>query len=81
MLRNVTGNEPATCPWRAFADPVCADVINASKWFESGQVGVVLGADPPAHLVHGIEVYQSAASAARADAMDRRRKQRKATAK
>lgn len=73
MLRNITGIEPTTCPWRAFKDPLCADVINVSKWYESGQVSVILGHDAPAHIVSGIEIYQSALNAARADSMDRAR--------
>ena len=71
MIKNVTGGEVEGCPWKAFNEAVCADVLNVIKWYESGQIGLALGADPPAHLIEGVEVFQSAMMAVRADRMDR----------
>lgn len=77
MMRNVTGRSTDTCPWTAFGDPVVADIINAHRWYDTGQVHLFLGSDPPAHLVAGLEMYVAALSATRADRMDRESEERR----
>lgn len=74
MIANVTnGPAPDTCPWRAFEEPICADVIGAYPAFESGNIELILGNDPPAHIMAGLMVYHRAYMATRADRMDRAR--------
>lgn len=62
-----------TCPWRAWSNPIVLDVLNAAKWFESGQVQLRLGKDPPHYLLEGIDVYESACARVRADKWERER--------
>lgn len=76
-LKTLTGYAPDTCPWTAFANPVVADIINAHRWYDTGQVNLFLGNDPPAHLVAGLELYVSALQSTRADRMDREAEERK----
>lgn len=59
---------------------MCSDVINAFRWFESGQVALRIGADPPYNLIQGLEVYQAALNEARSDRMDRERARNKSGA-
>jgi hypothetical protein len=75
MIQNVAGGEKIdTCPWLAFSNPVCADVVNAFAWYESGQVALFLGNDPPSHIVQGLAIYRAAYNEAQADRLDRRKK-------
>lgn len=60
MIERVTGFRPAECPWRAFEDPIVSEVLDAYRWFESGQLAIQLGNDPPAILVEAIGVYHGA---------------------
>lgn len=76
-MHETVGGEHNACPWRAYTDPVCVDVLDACKWFESGQLHLVFGHDPPAYLVQGVGVYQSALNMARADIAERERAERK----
>lgn len=76
MIENVTGSAPPTCPWQAFRDPVVHDVLAAFGWYSNGQVTAMLGADPPAHLIDGLRVYDAAINATRADRMDRESEKR-----
>lgn len=39
------------------------DVLTAMKWWETGQVGIVLGPRPLNHLVRGIEIFRGAYAA------------------
>lgn len=57
---------------------MCADVINSNRWFESGQVAMRLGGDPPYNIIEGIEVYQNAIGEARADRMEKERRRAQA---
>lgn len=60
------GEEPTTCPWRAYEDPMIAEVLRAYRWFESGQLGLLLGSDPPNVLVEAIGIYHGALATVRA---------------
>lgn len=76
---NVTKEAPCpTCPWKAYSDPIVLDVLNAAKWFESGQVQLRLGHDPPHYLLEGIDAYEGACGRAKADKWDRERLSREA---
>jgi len=78
MIQTITGGDKVqTCPWRSFGDPVCADVINAFGWYESGQIALYLGNDPPSHLIRGLAVYRAAYNATQSDRLDRQRKKGK----
>lgn len=65
MAESVKGETVTSCPWRVFQDPVVADVLSAWEWFESGQISLRLGSDPPYYLIEGVECYQSAIQWAR----------------
>lgn len=55
-LKDLTGYELDTCPWRAFNDPVVADAISAAFFHETGQLREYWGDDPPAHLPKAVQV-------------------------
>jgi len=63
VIKAATGVEPSTCPWRALYDPLVIEVIQAYRWFESGQLALFIGEDPPAVLVEAIGIYHSAVRA------------------
>lgn len=65
MSEAVKGEVTDRCPWRVFESPVVSDVLSAWEWFESGQVALRLGPNPPYYLIEGVEVYQSAIQWAR----------------
>jgi hypothetical protein len=65
-VMNATGVEPMTCPWRAFDDPDVAEVMRLYRWFESGQLALAIGSDPPNALVEAIGIYHGALSSVRA---------------
>ena len=72
----MTGERPDTCPWRAFQEPLVADVLRAYGLFESGQMALWLGADPPAVLVEAVVFYHASVNRVRADRDERERKKR-----
>lgn len=59
-MEAVTSHRPVKCPWRAYYDPIVREVIAVSWSVEGGNLGAVLGADPPAILVDAIGVYRTA---------------------
>ena len=81
LIRRITGSEPPTCPWRAFQDPLVVDVINACRWYESGQVAVRIGAEPPYNLVEGVETFIGALELVDAEREKRRDEERKSKAR
>lgn len=66
-IERVTGYAPPTCPWRAMYDPLVMEVMSVMALDENGNLGVALGADPPAILVEGIAAYKHALAATRAE--------------
>lgn len=48
------------CPWRALYSPQVREVMNLSWSVEEGNLGAVLGQDPPGWLAEGVGVYQRA---------------------
>ena len=59
-VERLTGERPRMCPWRAFYEPLVIETMHAYRWFESGQLAIMLGADPPALLVEAIGIYHGA---------------------
>jgi hypothetical protein len=57
---NLLGTRPVTCPWRVFSDPLVRDVMSAYPLYESGQLALLIGSDPPKRLIQGIAEYHSA---------------------
>lgn len=57
-------SEPG-CPWESFDDPVCQDVLEAMRWWETGQIATLLGANPHHHLLAGISIFRRALAAVR----------------
>lgn len=70
MIQRVTGADVPTCPWKGFWE--CSEYIELSKWWETGQVALKVGNDPPYILIQGLEAYQAGVNAGRSDAVDRR---------
>lgn len=60
------GQRPVTCPYWAFLDRTVREVLDAYGWFESGQVGLFAGDDPPNILVEAIGIYHRALNRIRA---------------
>lgn len=71
-----TGDKPTMCPWRAFADPFVGAVIDAYPLFESGQLSLALGADPPWVIMRGVLHYDRTIKRMHANEMERERKRR-----
>lgn len=65
-IEQITGHVPTGCPWRAYDDPVVIEAMESYAWFESGQLEMAIGADPPAVLVEAIRIYHSALASVRA---------------
>lgn len=59
-IARIVRHTPPSCPWRPFFDPVVRDVLEAMSWWETGQLALFLGDDPPNHLVEGIGVFRRA---------------------
>lgn len=75
-IEEATGTRPDGCPWQAFRDPFVAEVLKAYRWWKGGQLATVWGADPPAALVRGIEVYDAALNAVQAHDLRKERERR-----
>lgn len=77
VIEDVTGHRPPSCPWSAFSDPLVRDVLHAYRFFESGQLSIGIGDDPPARLVEGIALYHTSVQHLQADDIQRRREENK----
>lgn len=60
-----TGDEPVSCPWRAFADPFVSRVLHAFPAYDKGQLST-FQPDASHRLIEGVAHY------ARADALAQR---------
>lgn len=58
VIRRVTGHKPHTCPWRAYSDPLVAEVMQHAWACDPPNLDASLGADPPAILVDAIGHYR-----------------------
>lgn len=76
-LERITGTRQTACPWRAYEDPFVAEVLRAHRHWKERQLHLVWGHDPPAALMRGIEVYDSALNAIRANDIHEDREKRK----
>lgn len=79
IIEHITGHAPSTCPWRAFSDPLVREVMEHEWASEAGNLGAVLGTDPPHQLVSALGVFERALKATQAD--ERRIKNDEAEAK
>jgi hypothetical protein len=70
------GEAQQSCPWRAFRDPFVARVLDAYRWFESGQVAMH-DPDPSNRLVEGIAFYHRALNICQSQLMELDREQAK----
>jgi hypothetical protein len=77
----LTGSKPPTCPWRVFYDPLVDKVVEAANAAKNNAIGVVLGDDPPAIILDGLRVYNTARSATEAHDFDEEKKRREAERK
>ncbi len=53
QIRDFTGHEPVSCPWRAFTHPLVADVMKALKFKEDGNLALAFP-NPSHRLIEGI---------------------------
>lgn len=71
-MKAVTGDEWTGCPWRVFHEPYVYEVLQAYRWFESGQVAIHFGGiDAPNVIVDGVGHYHATLNRLRIDEMDR----------
>lgn len=75
-IQTVTGVPADTCPWRAFRDPFVARVLNAYRFFESGQLAFALP-EPSHRLVEGLAFYAQVDGRVHGHLMDKEREDRK----
>lgn len=75
VIENVTGARPPSCPWSAFRDPLVQDVVSAYRFFESGQLSITVGDDPPPRIVEGVAHYHAAVQHIQMDDMRRQREE------
>jgi hypothetical protein len=74
-IKELTGHEPPTCPWRVFYDPLVDEVIRVAT-LASNNLGMsALGADPIGIVEDALVVYFAARAATRAYDDEQRRKQ------
>lgn len=55
-IKDMTGVEPVSCPWRAFSMPLVAEVMHAIQFFESGNLSVALP-NPSHKLVEALGLW------------------------
>lgn len=72
-----TGDEPRTCPWRVFADPFVASVLDAHRFFAKGQLAIWLGGDPPRALLEGVLHYERVTTRLHSKRLEREISERK----
>lgn len=75
-IERITGHKPSTCPWRAFYDPLVREVLEVFWSIEGGNLGGVIGEDPPGILVDAIGVFKRALDATQAEDDRLRREER-----
>jgi hypothetical protein len=67
VIQQITGIAATTCPWRAYYDPLVRDVVAVWWSTDKGNLGAVLGDDPPAVLVDALGVFGRSLSATQAE--------------
>lgn len=75
-IKTMTGSYVDGCPWSAFRDPFVARVIDAYRFFESGQLSFK-EPNPSHRLVEGISFYHSVDNRVYGAFLDRDRAERK----
>ena len=65
-IKEITGHEPPTCPWRSFYDPIVSRVIGIATLANDGLAMAELGTDPPAVVLDGLRTYLAARNATKA---------------
>lgn len=63
VIEHVTGHRPATCPWRAFYDPLVARAIDLSVDADGGYAMASLGPDSPELVTEALRAFRVARSA------------------
>lgn len=76
-----TGERPAGCPWRAFADPYVGEVLRAYRWWKAGQLETRYAGAVPASIAWGVEVYDAALNSVQVVDMRADREKREADAR
>jgi len=56
-IAKLVGDEPPSCPWRSFYDPLVMEVISLVRAEEKGNLGAVIGDDPPQLLLDALDVF------------------------
>lgn len=78
MIKMVTGTEaPDTCPWRAYADPVAAAVIDAHGLTDGDNLAALITPHTPNVIVEGLLHYRRARNHVEADRRKREEQARK----
>ena len=67
VIKQLTGSEPPTCPWRAMYHGLVKEVLAAMAFEENGNLALAIGADPPRMLLDAITVYRVSLAAVRAE--------------
>jgi len=68
MIERITGERPATCPWRGFTEPLVADVLKAHSLARVGEHVHLASLAPlhlPAAVFDGVQVYDRHLNAVR----------------
>jgi hypothetical protein len=60
VIRRVTGSRPHTCPWRAYSDPLVAEVMRYVWACDPPNLSAVLSESDPEILHEGIATYRMA---------------------
>lgn len=66
-IEHVTGHAPPTCPWRAFSEPIVAEVLSYAWAVPEGNLEAATGPDSDHKLMQAMGVYQRAKNAAAAE--------------
>lgn len=80
-IRQITGHEPPTCPWRVYYEPIVKAVVHLRTLAADGLAELELGPDPAAVILDAYATYLRAYNATYADEMEAERAEREAKRK
>lgn len=60
-IDNWTGARPATCPWRAFSEPIVRRALSAFDYYDKGQLAVY-EPDASNRLIEAVSYYARASA-------------------
>lgn len=79
-MREFTGHEVMGCPWRAYANPLVREVLNATKFLEHGNLAVA-HPNPSHRFIEALGFWNQVSNRVGAKLMELERQEREAARK